>query len=652
MSMPPQPGSRRVRFGAFEADLRTGDLRKGGLPVRLRGRPFDVLTLLLEQPGELITRDELREKLWRADTFVDFDHGLNTAVNRLREALGDSADSPHYIETVPRRGYRFVAPVTELEALARPSSPVEPPPLAPVHDAVPSSAGPRGPSTTRAWLLGTLALAGLVMAGAWILRDRGRAARPAGPTRLAVLPFRNVGGDPGQEYFADGLTDALIADLSQVGALRIISRTSVMSFKTTSRRLPDIAKELNVDAVVEGSVLRSGDRVRITARLVDAPADLNLWAETYERDIADILTLQGDVARAITRGVRVAVTPQEQARLEQPRRVDPKAYEAYLQGRFYWQTMTTGGLRKGIESMEQAIAIDPNYAPAYAGLAYCWWILGSAGFEVAPPSETAPKAKAAALKALELDPSLSSAAVTLGMLQIDHDWDFAQGEARVRDAIARSPSLSEVRTSFSAYLAGMGRSDEAIAEAELGLELDPLSIVAGQTLGYRLFYARQYDRALVEFRRALTLDPRSFVARIGVAQARWQKGERRPALAEGERALRESADSRWVLAWLGYAWSVSGQPAKGREVLAQLTEWSKSGYVSPFYRAMVEVGLGDRDAGIAALEGAYRDRSGWLVFLNVEPEFDVLRSDPRFVDLLRRVGHTVADTGGASKHNP
>ena len=640
-------GPRRLRFGAFEADLHTGDLRKGGRPVRLRGRPFDILALLLAQPGELVTRDELRDRLWSADTFVDFDHGLNTAVNRLRETLGDSAESPRFVETVPRRGYRFVAPVTDLDALAPPREAPAPAvalPAGPTSAPVARAAGPRR------WALAGLAVLVALGAGFTLLRRGPKPTAPSGPTRLVVLPFRNVGGDPGQEYFADGLTDELIADLSQVGALRIISRTSAMAYKTSTRRLPEIAKELNVDAVVEGSVLRSGDRVRITARLVDAPTDHNLWGETYERDIADILSLQREVARAITLGVRVTVTPQEQARLEKPGRVDPRAYEAYLRGRFAWQTMTTDGLRKGIESMKAAIAIDPTYARAYEGLAYCWWILGSAGFEVAPPSETAPKAKAAALRALELDPTLSSAAVTLGMLEIDHDWDFAKGEARVREAIAHSPSLSEVRTSFSAYLAGMGRADEAVAEAERGLDLDPLSVVAGQTLGYRLFYGRQYDRALVEFRRALALDPASFVAQIGIAQAHWQKGERRIALAEGERAFRESADNRWVLAWLGYAWSASGQPAKGREVLAKLAEWGKSGYVSPFYRAMVEVGLGDKGRAMEALEAAFKDRSGWLVFLNVEPEFDSLRSDPRFVDLLHRAGHP--GPGEVSRRGP
>ncbi len=633
----PLPSSRRrLRFGAFEADLHTGDLRKGGSPVRLRGRPFDILVLLLAEPGELVTRDALRERLWPADTFVDFDHGLNTAVNRLREALGDSAESPRFVETVPRRGYRFIAPVTDVERPGPPAASVAAPPQLGQERTAEPGLGHSGRS--RGVLAGLALLT--VLGVAFVLsRGRGAAPVPAGPTRLAVLPFRNVGGDPAQEYFADGLTDELIADLSQVGALRIISRTSVMPYKTSTRRLPDIAKELNVGAVVEGSVFRSGDRVRITARLVDAPADHNLWGETYERDMADILALQREVARAITLGVRVTVTPQEQARLEDRSRVDPRAYEAYLQGRYAWQTMTTGGLRRGIEFMDRAIALDPGYAPAYAGLAYCWWIMGSAGYEVGPQSETAPKAKAAAAKALELDPTLGSAAATLGMVQIDHDWDFAHGEERVREAIARSPSLAEARVSFSAYLAAMGRADEAIVEAERGLELDPLSVVAGQTLGFRLFYGRQYDRAIVQFRKTLDLDPRSFVARIGLAQSYWQKGQRHLALVEGERALADSSDSPWVLAWLGYAWSTSGQPARGREVLGRLEAWSKTRYVSPFYRAMVQAGMGNRDGAMAALDDAFTDRSGWMVFLNVEPEFDSMRSDPRFGALLSRIGH-------------
>jgi TolB-like protein/Tfp pilus assembly protein PilF len=454
-----------------------------------------------------------------------------------------------------------------------------------------------------------------------------------------VLPFRNVSGDPGQEYFADGLTDTLIAELAQIGALRVISRTSIMPYKATTKRLPEIAKELDADTVVEGSVLRSGNRVRIAARVVDAATDRSLWSETYERDMDDILALQREVTRAITLGVRVTTTPQEQARLEQPARVDPRAYEAFLRGRLLWQTMTDAGLLKGVEYMDRAIAADPSYAPAYSGLAYCWWVLGGAGFEIAAQTETAPKAKAAALRALELDPSLSSAQATLAMLEIDYDWNFAQGEARMREAIARSPSLSDAHVSFSAYLSAVGRADEAIAEARLGLALDPLSIVAGQTLGWRLLYARQYQRALFQFRQTLELDPKSFVARIGLAEAHWGNGDRKRAVPEAEQAYADSAQSPWVLAWLGYASAASGQPAKGQEILAKLADAAKSRYVSPIYPAMVETGLGDRDRALGSLEEAFRQRSGWMLFLNVEPAFDALREDPRFIDLLRRVGH-------------
>lgn len=589
-----------------------------------------------------MTREELQSRLWPADTFVDFDHGLNTSMNRLREALGDAADNPRFVETVPRKGYRFIAPVTELQGATPGALPSpELPAVLAVPPAVELAAAP--PATPlgqhRPWLPVVAALVLATGGGlAWLWRDVAPAAE-AKPPRLAVLPFRNVSADPGQEYFADGLTDVLIAELAQIGALRVISRTSVMPYKATTKRLPEIAKELDADTVVEGSVLRSGNRVRITARLVDAATDRNLWSETYERDIGDILALQREVTRAITLGVRVTTTPQEQARLEQPARVDPRAYEAFLRGRLLWQTMTDAGLLKGVEYMDRAIAADPSYAPAYSGLAYCWWVLGGAGFEVAAQTETAPKAKAAALRALELDPSLSSAQATLAMLEIDYDWNFAQGEARMREAIARSPSLSDAHVSFSAYLSAVGRADEAITEARLGLALDPLSIVAGQTLGWRLLYARQYQRALFQFRQTLELDPKSFVARIGLAQAHWGNGDRKRAVPEAEQAYADSAQSPWVLAWLGYASAASGQPAKGQEILAKLADVAKSRYVSPVYPAMVETGLGDRDRALASLEEAFRQRSGWMLFLNVEPAFDALREDPRFIDLLRRVGH-------------
>jgi TolB-like protein/Flp pilus assembly protein TadD len=619
--------ARLVRFGVFQADLDTGDLLKQGLKVRIRGKPFEILALLIDRRGEVVTREELRQRLWAAETFVDFDHGVNTAVNRLREALGDSADNPRFIETIPRKGYRFIASIQDAAPAA-----VAPDP-APLPEPRPAA-----PRVSRLLLL-ALAAAVLAAAAAWIVRDRS--AEPAGPTRLAVLPFRNVSGDAGQEYFADGLTDALIADLAQVSALRVISRTSVMSYKATAKRLPEIARELGVDSVVEGSVLRSGGRVRITARVVDAALDRSLWSETYERDLSDVLALQREVARAITLGVRVSVTPQEQARLEQSSRVNPEAYEAYLRGRYAWQTMSADGLRQGVEQMERAIAIDPRYAPAYSGLAYCYWVMGGAGFESAPQTQTAPRAKAAAQKALEIDPGLAAAQATLAMLEIDYDWDFPRGESRMRQAIASNPGLAEPHISYSAFLAAMGRGEEAIAEARRGLELDPLSQPAAQTLGYRFFYARQHERAREQFRKTLEANSRAFVARIGLAQSLWEQGERKLALPEAERALADSSESPWILGWLGHALAASGDGRRAQEVLERLQAIGKQRYVSPVYPAMVHAGRGDRDAALRELEAAHRDRSGWMVFLGVEPSFDPLRGDPRFVDLLRRIGHAL-----------
>ncbi len=626
--------AKLVRFGVFQVDLQTGDLRKQGLKVRLRGKPFEVLSLLIERKGEVVGRDELRQRLWAAETFVDFDHGVNTAVNRLREALGDSAESPRFIETIPKKGYRFIAPVLEDAELAAA--------VAPLAES-PALSRPR-PVPLAALALGLVALG---VAGWLVYRRAPAPGRASGTARIAVLPFRNVSGDDAQEFFADGLTDALIADLAQVSALRVISRTSVMPYKATAKRLPEIASELGVDSVVEGSVLRSGDRVRISARVVDAASDRNVWSETYERDISDILALQREVARAITAGVRVSVTPQEQARLEQSVEVSPEAYEAYLRGRYSWQTMTADGLRQGVEHMEQAIRIDPRYAPAYSGLAYCYWVMGGAGFETAPQTLTAPKAKQAAQQALAIDPGLVTAQATLAMLEIDYDWDFPRGEARMRRAIAANPGLAEPHISYSAYLAAMGRGVESIAEAKRGLELDPMSQPAAQTLGYRLFYARQHERAQAQFRKTLALDQRAFVARVGLAQALWEAGERKRALPEAERAMADSAGSPWILGWLGFAQAASGQSSQADAILARLAELAQTQYVSPIYRAMVHVGRGDREQAMAALEKAYEHRSGWMVFLNVEPTFDSLRDDPRFKDLLRRVGHAGGEASPA-----
>jgi TolB-like protein/DNA-binding winged helix-turn-helix (wHTH) protein/Tfp pilus assembly protein PilF len=640
-SSPAPSPPRLARFGAFEADFASGDLRKQGLRIKLRGRPFEILGLLVERAGEVVTREELRQALWAADTFVDFDHGLNTAVNKLRETLGDTAENPRFVETLPRRGYRFVAPVEWMRKggepvrgeplpLAAPEAPTEPVAQKPA----PPPAGPPRRSM-RIWLPAAVVLgvAALVFVGR-SLRDR----EAPGPVRVAVLPFANLSGDPSQEYFVDGMTDALIAELAQLDGLRVISRTSVMPYKATRLSMPAIARELRVDSVIEGSVVRVGDRVRVTAQLIEGTSDRHLWAKNYERAAADVLGLQREVALDIAREVRATLSPRDAAHLAEQPSVDPRAYEAYLRGRFFWDTMSEKGLKTSIEFYERAIGMDPSYAPAYAGLADAYWILGSAGYEAAPPEETVPKARAAARKALELDPSLMRAEATLALIEIDHDWNFAPAERRLRAVLDQNPSLASVHVSFSAYLAGMGRFDESIAEARKGQELDPLSVVPVQTLAFRLYYARRFAEAEATFTRALDVDPTSFVARVGLGLVRWQQGRGREALAELERGTSASGGSTWARASLAHVLAATGNAARARELLKQLEAEARDRYLPPFYASVIHAALGERDLAMAGLEKSYAEKSGWMVFLRIEPFFDGLRSDPRFADLLARVG--------------
>src|SRR5215467_1365555 len=389
---------RRLRFGVFELDLRAGELRKHGLRVRLQEQPFQVLAMLLEHHGEVVTREELQKKLWSADTFVDFDHGLNKAINKIREALGDSAESPRFIETVARRGYRFLAEVKVDDAApSRSTETAGDPPHATGH----SDFAKRVPSL-RAWKISAfvLLLLGAPFA-AWRLHSWNR---PSPIIRsLAVLPLESLSNDASQDFFADGMTDELISDLGQISELRVISRTSVMAYKHARKPLPQIARELKVDAVVEGTVLRSGDQVRITAQLIEASADKHLWSQSYEGELRDALELQNKVARAIADQIRISLNPQEQAALKAAKVVNPEAYVSYLKGRYFWNKRTGDSLKAALAYFNQAIEEDPKYARAYSGLADTYALLGDWQYAVMTPKEALPKAKAAAIKALELD---------------------------------------------------------------------------------------------------------------------------------------------------------------------------------------------------------------------------------------------------------
>ena len=418
-----------VRFGTYEVSLQSGELRKAGVKIRVQQQPMKLLEILLERPGEVVTREELRSRIWANESFGDFDQAVNIAIAKLRSALGDSAENPRYIETLPKRGYRFIAEVTVVDTDVPTKSPESTDgdrrgtePEHQLQDAeLTVTSKPRLWPTRRVIVVLALVLSLLILA-VWLFHSHGRP--PTGIRSLAVLPLDNLSGDPTQDYFADGMTDELITDLAQIRALRVISRTSVMGYKGVRKPLPEIARELNVDAVVEGTVLRSGDQVRITAQLIQAPADKHLWAESYEGNLRDTLALQKEVARNIAEQIRIEVTPREQAALKSVKAIDPEAYEAYLKGRYFWNKRTADGLKKAVDYFNQAIAKDPNYAAAYSGLADTYALLGDWQYAVMTPKEAMPRAKAAAMKALELDDSLGEAHASLAFCLDGFDWNF------------------------------------------------------------------------------------------------------------------------------------------------------------------------------------------------------------------------------------
>jgi eukaryotic-like serine/threonine-protein kinase len=478
------------------------------------------------------------------------------------------------------------------------------------------------------------ALVGLNVGG-WRARLLGRAA-PVRIESLAVLPLKNLSQEPGQEYFVEGMTDALIAELSQISALRVISRTSVMRYKETKKPLPEIARELNVEGIVEGSVQRSGERVRISAQLIYAPRDTHLWGRNYDRELRDVLALESSVAQAIAEEIQVKLTPQEQAHLAATRQVNPQAYEAYLKGRYEWNERTAESLRRGITFFEQAVARDPRYALAYAGLADSYFALAYSA-EVLPPREAMPRARAAVQQALALDETLAEAHATLGAIKLFYDWDWARAQNEFERAIALQPGYATAHHWYGLYLGWMGRMPEATAELARAQELDPLSLIISANVAWTYSLARDYDRAIAQLRRTLELDPNFWAAHWDLGDCYLALGRSPEAIAELRKAVDLSAGSTGALAMLGYAYGTTGERAKAEKVLQELNQLGRSRYVSPADLAMVEFGLGHRDQAFARLEKAYQDRARFLVTLKVEPSLDRFRADPRLQDLLHRM---------------
>ena len=558
-----------VRFGVFEADFRAGELRKQGLKVKLQEQPLQILQMLLAKPGEVVTREELQKQIWPADTFVDFEQGLYNSVKRLRDALEDSADKPRFVETLPRRGYRFV---------------------------------------------GTVA-----------------ANRPRLES-LAVLPLEDLSHDPEQEYFADGLTEALITTLAKIGGLRVVSRTTAMRYKEVRRPLPQIARELGVDAIVEGTVLRSNDRVRITVQLIEAANETHLWAESYERDLQHVLSLQSELAQDIAREVRVKLAPVDRARFSDVPVVHPEAYEAYLKGRYQWNRRSAEGLGKAIQYFQLAMAKDPAYPNAYAGLADCLSILG--WWSYASPSEGCGKAKGLAQRAVELDHSLAEGHASLAWATMLYDYNFVSAEREFERAIELNPRYATAHQWFGLYLALMGRYEEGYTELKRATRLDPHPIL-NQSLGFVFFFAGRYDQAIEQFEKALELDPMLAQAHCVLGLTYAYKGMHSSAIVAGQEAVKLSHGAALFVACLGLAYAEAGLREETQKTLEELNRLSRQQYVSPYVLARIYEALGRRNEALDCLEKAFLERAAFMVCLKTDRRFDDMRPDRRFQDLLR-----------------
>jgi TolB-like protein/DNA-binding winged helix-turn-helix (wHTH) protein/Tfp pilus assembly protein PilF len=636
----PAPAYSRVRFGPFEFDPQTGELRKSGVLLHLPPQPSKVLALLVSHPSRLVTREEIQHQVWGDDTVVDFEHGLNFAIKKIRDTLGDDPATPRYIETLSRRGHRFIASVETVAAIGASTNAVA--------EITPSVAKPAA-SLTKRWgmagaaglfvtLVATLAVlnvAGLRNRVLTAILSKGAAAQGPRIESVAVLPFENLSGDPAQDYFADGMTEELVTSLGEVSELRVISRTSVMRFKGSRKPLPEIARELGVDAIVEGTVTRSGNHVRVTANLLHAATDHHLWANSYESELEDVLALQGNVARSIATTVRNKLLSPEPTQLTSPRRVNPEAYEAYLKGKYYTSKWTEEGFKEAITSFRQSLDSDPTYAPAYAGLAdvYNWMAM----WGLQPSTETYPTAKAAALKALELDKGLADAHAVLGQINLAFDWDWAGAEQELKRSIVLNPNSSTAHFYYGLFLTAMGRSDEAIKETGRALELDPLTPSSNLQLGWVLYYANRHDESIAQLRKTLAQTPDFPYANMELGWNYVQKGMYQEAVAECQRAVSRMPDEQVTLGSCGRVYGLSGRRRDALALVDRLKKASTRGYVDPYNVAMIYDGLDDDDHAFEWLDRAYRERSASLYGLRVDTWSERLRSDGRFRDLLRRM---------------
>ncbi len=629
-------------FGDFTLDQSRYRLQRGERILRLEKQPMELLFLLVERHGELVTREEVADRLWGTTVFVDIDQSINTAVRKVRMVLHDDPDKPRFIETVVGKGYRFAAPVADgeatvpatagLSALTQPAQAGQSAAIA----AAPAQRGPRRPPVVM--LLASLAAVLAIWASGWVaihIRNTRSSTHPVIES-LVVLPLKNLSGDPAQEYLSDGMTEALVSRLSSIHDLRVISRTSSMRLKSSDLSIPEIAKALQVDVVVEGSVIREGNRIRVTAQLIRGTTDEHFWSETYDRELLDVLALQSDVAQAIARKVEVTVSGKEEQRLASWHTVLPEAYESYLKGRASLSNNNNrAGTEKSIRYFEDAISKDPAFAPAYVGLAAAHAWLGTVLLGGTPDTER-PRVVSAARKALELDPNIAEGHVLLAIVA-QQQWRWAEAEAEYRRALELTPNDSDAYVGLAQWLLCHGRMDEALTSAQHARELDRFGFSAGGT-AWILFHSRRYDEAVHELRSALDVHPNDIYSLWLLGFTLVIKGQASEAIPTLERAAVLADHGSGFIDVLGAAYARAGRRADALRILAELKRRKQHGYVAAASFVIVYLGLGENEHAFAWLEEAYKERSSMLQFLKVHPLFDPLRGDPRFVDLLHRVG--------------
>jgi len=621
-----------IRFGIFEVDLQAGEVRRQGFKVKLQQQPFQVLAMLLERPGEVVTREEIQKRLWPEDTFVDFDRGLNRATNRLRESLGDDADSPRFIETLPRRGYRFIAQVDKLHESGRVAEL-----MSQQGDTVSTSRSPHSPGFNRAGPRIGLAIAivgiALLTLGGWFafFRPRDRAIES-----VAVLPFSNGGSDSDAEYLSDGITESLINNLSQLPNLRVMARSTVFRYKGKDTDPQKIGNDLHVEAVLSGRLLQQGKMLIIQADLVDVKTGAQLWGGQFNRNAEDVLALQDELSKEIAEKLRLKLTGEDKQRLARRNTNDAEAYRLYLKGRYYWNKRSPEGIQEAINYFQRAIEEDPTYALAYAGLADAYVYLSF--FNVVPPQDAMPRAKTAAAKALEIDDQLAEAHVSLGYISYAYEWDWPGAEMHFDRALALNPAYVRAHIFYPLYLSSRGRSQEALAVANSALALDPASPNLSHNLAVQLYLARLFDQAIEQCHRTLEIDPNFAVAYAVLGQAYLARGTNREAVPVLEKYSALSQGSAESLALLGYSYARLGERSQALQTLEELKAISKKSFVPAFYFALVYAGLEDKDQAFMWLEKGYDERFTRFAYLRLEALWDPLLTDPRFSNLVRRVG--------------